>query len=596
MVVLNPYQNCPGATFEIKVYDSQGNHTGDFVNHTMLNEQLTAEATNVINGMSCQTNLTVVDDLAPTIGCSDLFVSCGDSIMPEQIGYPSVTDNIYLLTQNDLFYSEQREDFPCFHQVNGQTVSTVIHRNWKAIDSSGNLGNCIQDIYFLRKTLSDVVFPADRDGFDAPTLICGEDNPNDMEKAGSPMVDGNSLENFHNCEMAVTHFDNITDLCGGEQRILRHWTITDWCIDSSLTHVQVIRLKDVSAPEIQVADTLKFTMDLNECTATVELPNAVLTDNCSSVEETIHWSYGIGTGPFSNVVSGNHIVTYTATDDCGNFATKSLVIMVEDDQVPTAVCDLEKELTLLNDGTSTVFASTFDDGSWDNCSIALIEVSRDSQLFSNQITFTCDDMGAPVPIVLKVTDESGFTNSCDVKVGIVDNIRPTITCPQAVVMECTESISDTTLTGIAIGADNCGVESITFADNLQLNACGVGVVQRHWTIRDISNNEANCIQQITVEDNTEINVWFPADFMLYECNGDMTSSVAGEPQVSGDNCENLEIRQSDEMFNNGSSCPRIVRTWTVIDWCTYTGGTEGLWEDAQAVSYTHLTLPTICSV
>ena len=64
MVVINPFQNCPGANFEIKVFDSQGNFTGDFVNHTMINEPLTAEATNINNGMSCQTQLTVVDDLS----------------------------------------------------------------------------------------------------------------------------------------------------------------------------------------------------------------------------------------------------------------------------------------------------------------------------------------------------------------------------------------------------------------------------------------------------------------------------------------------------------------------------------------------------
>ena len=102
MVVINPYQNCPGATFEIEVYDSQGNHTGDFVNHTMLNEQLTVKAVNIINGLNCETQLTVVDDIAPVVVCSDAFVSCGDSILPEQIGYPTVTDNIYSVSYTHL--------------------------------------------------------------------------------------------------------------------------------------------------------------------------------------------------------------------------------------------------------------------------------------------------------------------------------------------------------------------------------------------------------------------------------------------------------------------------------------------------------------
>lgn len=584
MVVFDPYQNCPGASFEIKVYDNQGNHTGDFVNHTMLNEAMTLEAININNGMNCLVDLKVVDELAPQIGCIDIYVSCGDSIQPAQIGFPTVSDNISLLTQSDLFYSEQLENFPCLHTVNGNAVTSVVHRNWKAIDGSGNLGNCVQEIYFLRKTLTDVVFPLDRDGFDAPFLQCGSDNPNDLSVAGAPTIDDNPLNKFHNCEIAISYSDDIQPVCGGEERILRHWKVTDYCIDSSLNHVQVIRLKDVIAPTIEVADTLTFRMDVNKCGATITLPNATLTDNCSSATESILWSYGMGVGPYSDISQGYHSVTYNATDDCGNTSTQTLIVLVEDTQEPTAVCDLSKELSLLNDGTSTVNASTFDDGSHDNCGIATVEISRDGEPYNQQITFTCDDMEEPVPVILKVTDVNGFENTCDVNVSVVDNIKPQLTCPAAVLINCTDDANDTQITGFPITSDNCMIDTVTYADNIRLNACGVGSIDRHWTTRDNSGNERSCIQSITIEDNTNISVVFPDDFTSYECNADFNPNITGRPVINGENCEDLDVDFIDEIFNdNHPACQRIVRTWTIIDGCVYQGGTDGKWEEKQTI-------------
>lgn len=583
MVVFDPYANCPGGSFDIKVFDDNGNHTGDFVNYTMLGKAMTVEVEVPNQGVACFANLKVIDENGPVINCQTAFVMCADSISPSQIGYPTVTDNINQMSQANLAYTDALTEYPCYTIFGDSTVTAKVARNWIAVDSSGNLGSCRQEIFFVRKTLSDVEWPADRDGFAAPYLLCQRDNPNDLQKAGTPAINGGSLNTFNNCELATSYEDDIQTVCGGEQRILRHWTVTDLCLDSSLTHVQLIRLKDIQPPTISLPDSLEFDMNQFNCTATVNLPNPTVTDSCSQTSTLILWGMGLGNGPFTDVPQGFHPVTYTVTDDCGNTASETMIVVIRDKQLPTAVCDLNKELSLLDMGTTTVPASTFDDGSSDNCGIALIEASRDGAPFGEYIDFTCADMQTPVPVKIRVSDSNGLMNECDVEVQIVDNVRPDIQCPPQITIECTENRNDAQITGMPTASDNCQIDTTTFSDNLQVNACGVGQITRHWTASDISGNQKTCTQQLIIMDNTPISIEFPEDYVTYECGAATTSDITGEPIVTGSDCEDLEIKHTDEVYPTAvPACYKIIRTWSVVDFCTFTT-TSGQWTAEQII-------------
>ena len=50
------------------------------------------------------------------------------------------------------------------------------------------------------------------------------------------------------------------------------------------------------------------------------------------------WEFGSGYGPFTDVPGGTHIITYMATDECGNTAVCTTELTVVDNTEPVAVC------------------------------------------------------------------------------------------------------------------------------------------------------------------------------------------------------------------------------------------------------------------
>lgn len=584
LVVINPFSSCPGGVFDIRIYDKNDNYLGDFVNYTMIDSVLKMEVEITNHGLACSVDLTVVDEIVPMISCDTKYMACADSILPKHIGFPTVTDNIWMMDSSHLSYADVRVEFPCFTMVGDSSVTNKIERTWLAQDSSGNVGTCTQDIYFLRRSLENVSFPENRDGFAQPVLVCRSDNPDDLKLTGAPTVAGGSLNDFNNCSLAITYTDDEQTVCGGEKRILRHWKVTDWCLDSSLTKVQVIRIKDLQAPILAVADTLEVDMNDYQCTASVVLPNATVTDSCSQTNTVIRWKYGIGNGPYFNVPQGFHEVTYTATDDCGNAATKSMIVSIWDKELPTPVCDPQKELSLSSTGNTTVPSSTFDDGSRDNCGIDRVECSRDGMPFSEFIVFDCDDLGLSIAVNVKIIDNNGLENNCDVNVKIVDRIKPEITCPASMTIACTDNLYNLPETGTPTSTDNCGIDTTTYSDNLQLNACGIGLVERHWTTEDLNGNRKSCIQQITVQDETPIQIVFPNDYITNICNANTIPDITGRPVITGDDCENLEVKYSDEIFGAGApACFKIKRTWTIVDFCVDANTGNGTWEEIQNI-------------
>ena len=125
------------------------------------------------------------------------------------------------------------------------------------------------------------------------------------------------------------------------------------------------------------------------------------------------------------------------------------------------------------------------------------------------------------------------------------------------------------MTGEAFATDNCQIDSIYFSDSDNLNTCGEGTVTRTWTALDNFGNTTSCIQLIQVEDNTPLTIQFPDDIDLFGCQSSTTTDVTGEPLTNKD-CESLGITFDDvEFFNTADFCLKILRTWTIVNWCQY---------------------------
>lgn len=98
-------------------------------------------------------------------------------------------------------------------------------------------------------------------------------------------------------------------------------------------------------------------------------------------------------------------VTLTNQFGCDSVVTTNTVL---DTIVPTAVCQ-NVFIDLDAQGQASITAAQVDNGSFDNCGIASLQLS--------QTDFTCADVGV-VPVVLTVTDNAGNTASCTADINV----------------------------------------------------------------------------------------------------------------------------------------------------------------------------------
>jgi len=111
-----------------------------------------------------------------------------------------------------------------------------------------------------------------------------------------------------------------------------------------------------------------------------------------------------------NLNVGVTTVTYQIEDVNGNVNTCTYDITVEDNIVPSAICQGTTIFVNPDGGVYTLDPTEVDNGSSDNCGIASMTV------FPN--TFNCSDVGSTVNVTLQVTDNSGNTSSCVAAVNV----------------------------------------------------------------------------------------------------------------------------------------------------------------------------------
>lgn len=146
-----------------------------------------------------------------------------------------------------------------------------------------------------------------------------------------------------NCQVVAQGISpNILTQCGTYPVIV---TVTDWCgnMDSCFTTVKVI---DQTSPVITCPPSLTVTATTPPpCAMQVDgIQWFTLTDNCPAHVDYVVTgaTNNFGQNDASGLVynQGNSIVTYTATDDCGNTGTCSFVVTVVCEQASIFNCGM----------------------------------------------------------------------------------------------------------------------------------------------------------------------------------------------------------------------------------------------------------------
>jgi len=200
---------------------------------------------------------------------------------------------------------------------------------------------------------------------------------------------------------------------------------------------------------------------------------------------------------FTCADAGNDVmVTLTVEDPHGNQDECVSVVSVEDNLDPVAICQ-DVTIELDADGDASTTAEAVDNGSFDNCGIASLELSHTE--------FDCGHVGAN-DVVLTVTDNNGNVSECDAVVTVEDNISPTFVCDDELTLVLNNqgvgSIVPADVLETSV-SDNCGIDEMVLSQS-DFDCEDLGYNSVTLTVTDLNGNSESCEFTLVVSAATGI--------------------------------------------------------------------------------------------
>ncbi|TNE57761.1 MAG: hypothetical protein EP344_10785, partial [Bacteroidetes bacterium] len=570
-----------------------------------------------------------------------------------------------------LSYSDEQTTLPC-----STGMSAKINRTWTARDASNNTSKLVQVIRLVRPGLNDVVLPPDYNDIEAPAFDCSADFPT------PGWIEGQGIQGFpyvfgrpEGCSINWSFEDVIVNNCAGSYTLSRTWSIVDACTALTTQAMQLIQVLDRKEPVMTCPANLTVSTDLYNCCATVNLPDVVVEDACSELtglraNVVIFNQYSgdttqvntvngvLTTFPGNNPATpdtlaafgntsclpiGVHHVYYKVEDACGNLKSCSFSVAVRDFTPPVAVGHSLTTVGLNGDdpndcyepgndgvhfaGVTTLPATVFDQGSYDNCNFIRVTVRRVPPYSdcieglnadngtppcnddfpdlkseyarateeSDSIRFYCCEAGTTQTLALRCyqlnalgqnslgPDGKPLFNETLVQVEVQDKLNPGCKPPPDVIVLCENFDQSLAAYGLPDLEDNCCLDaaknyqnkpglSHTLDDSLFDSLCNRGILLRTFTVFDCQGQTSQCTQKIEVTRDVNYAIRFPDDVIVPVCD---SSGFFGQPELFGKDCELLGISYTDAVFTVvPDACYYIERTWRVIDWCDHLPGSN----------------------
>ncbi|GGG49895.1 HYR-like domain-containing protein [Bizionia arctica] len=366
---------------------------------------------------------------------------------------------------------------------NSNSCNVIITRTWTFTDACNNSSSVSQIIIEV-----DTIAPVAPDAPADISYECISEVPLAAELTANDACAGSIMG-------VVSEITDETNPCN--ILITRTWTFTDSCNNSS-TVSQTITVADTIAPVISVeASNIDIQCDgTGNDGAIVEWLNnnggASASDNCG----TITWTNNYG-GTASDCAAPI-LITFTATDACGNFVNTSASYSIIDNVAPqitvatseTVECDgsgntVALEAWLMNNGGATAT---------DDCSAIT---------WSNNFTSITNDCGetGSASVTFTATDGCGNESSTTAIFTIIDTIAPVApTAPAYITYEC---VADVPVAVQLTATDNCAGEIVGVLEEITDNSDSCNItITRTWTFTDPCNNSSSVSQIIIVSDTT----------------------------------------------------------------------------------------------
>jgi len=631
--------------------------SGTIVTQTGVYEVTVTDAT---TGNSCWGTITVEDKLAPFIEACDcpvgntdpacqFFCTDLDGILSNSISVPQPVVN-----ENCSSYVAEYSDIVS----DGGCGEKIITRSWLFTDGSGNEAEgCIQEFRALPVGAGDIVPPV------SPIIMtCGSDvsmpgivefftpsvGANTALTYGYPTVNGSALSGAI-CNLVATKEDVVIPACdqscSNSIKVLRDWTILDWCTAEVTTFNQIIKAVDEEEPTIS-ADDQTVSVDPWVCEGNffLEAPG-ILHDNCTDYVTytvtgpagvTITWNPQANLYFATGAPKGEHTFNYIASDCCGNQGTDQVTVTVVDQTAPVAIAKQNVVVSLTQsangNGVAKVYANSIDNESHDGCTAVHLEIRRDSDVcdvagnttYNNDshsfdsfndidngqwVKFCCEDLtnatvdvdgdgvndAGYVKVWLRVWDDGDMNGQFGTSgdnfnetwsfVKVEDKLNPILHCPADITIACDADAEDLSVTGTATASFTCADAEVEYTDIFSnVDNCGVGIITRRWSI--VGSPNVSCNQRITKSagDLFDGNISWPGDYDTDCTDLDNDNNVPTWGSV-GCSLVGYSIESDTFLFEDGA-CFKIINYWTVIDWCQYdpnANGNDGIWSHAQII-------------
>lgn len=448
-----------------------------------------------------------------------------------------------------------------------------------------------------------------------------------------PMVTGHPETPFGDIDLctnyAYTYSDQKLAICGElSYKVLRDWSILDWCSGSTFpTYTQIIKVID-NQPPVIVAPEDGLEIETNngfDCTADWNVVPPITVFDCGFALNPGSYTFTVGylladdngdppvDGEYEEVINvfddngdgnpdritglpyGRSWIRYTVIDDCDNIGYAFTEVDVTDVTAPNPVCVEFLVLSLGSDGCAHAGADSFDKGSWDNCGIDYFEVRRLDIVddFGPYVNYCCTDLSDEEKLVeLIVYDLDGNTNTCIVEVELQNPFLLVwnTTADPSYSFDCTEWDNppggDTYLPLFSASQNLSTIDcpwTITFDGPKivrDLDDCGNGSYEIIYTASNGFSDDISYTVSLNYSNtdpfDPDNDVSWPqalfdnVDGCPDEVTLDPETGIFGSPTVNDNPCGLIAQTYEDQVFDDvENACVKILRTWTVIDWCTY---------------------------
>ncbi|MBI3417946.1 MAG: hypothetical protein HY043_21870, partial [Verrucomicrobia bacterium] len=225
-----------------------------------------------------------------------------------------------------------------------------------------------------------------------------------------------------NCPGALVKTANTVGTCSAVVTV----TVTDGCGNAaSVTYNTRID----NTPPVPVCQNITVNLSSGapgSVTVNASQVNNGSSDNCTapgSLTLQIKKTSGGVFGPsvsFGCSETGPRSVVLNVIDACGNSATCNATVTVVDNTPPTAMCKPPFAATLSAAGTVAINVAAIENGSTDNCGVAMLEIKKtlaSDSTYGSSVIFGCAELDAQ-SVTLRVTDPSGNTSTCSTMVTV----------------------------------------------------------------------------------------------------------------------------------------------------------------------------------